>query len=431
MKKSNFVDQLLKQAESSSLECVVLRDFEELPEVEHDIDLFVSDVDHTKFMLLIDKLMKIHGVEAVRRRSKYAFNQIYISIDNEILKLDIWNNICFRGLNYLDSQLIIENSQINRAGYRCLRYEIAYFIVLCKELLSKGSIQPEKLKKILIYSESVDNWGKLLVSKGVNGELVSHVMGVLVEYSCGSSYIVAIRGHVYSQILNRPKILVGFISAGYLSFIDIWNAYGKFYVLVGPDGSGKTTVSLELEELVRQRRSVFSDFKYLHGHWGLLPNLGRFVGRFGRENKREFGFQGIQDTVIIKSKIKTVFYMMYYFVDYFLGSLRLLRLKLKGDLVVADRYFYDYFLQSDFVNYSTIMRYIYLKMLPSPDAIIVLKGCPEAIFARKPELTIDEISSQQLRIEDLLKDVSCPSYRIDSDRNINETVREIREKLRI
>ena len=94
--------------------------------------------------------------------------------------------------------------------------------------------------------------------------------------------------------------------------------------------------------------------------------------------------------------------MGYYFWDFVLGYSLLARLKRRDTLVIADRYFYDFFLQPMYKNHAGWAKALYLWLLPRPDKIVFLHADPAAIVARKPELTAEEIAEQQAKIEMLL-----------------------------
>ena len=144
---------------------------------------------------------------------------------------------------------------------------------------------------------------------------------------------------------------------------------------------------------------VFSEVRYFHGHLGILPPLIRYYNFFARLlNKAEK--KNISDDTVKDSDIppfglfRALTYIFYYSIDYFLGHITVSFAKGHGQLVIFDRYFYDYLIQH---RYNKIPRWLLTRIpwfLPKPDVLIWLENKPEIIHERKPELNISQIMAQ-------------------------------------
>jgi glycosyltransferase involved in cell wall biosynthesis/thymidylate kinase len=166
---------------------------------------------------------------------------------------------------------------------------------------------------------------------------------------------------------------------------------GFFVVLIGPDGSGKSTVAgLVLSELKRAFRETW------RFHW--RPNLLPKLGRRATEGRGPETSQQQPPPEISKYRgIVSLMRFVYYWVDFVLGYwLILYRRKAQTTLIVGERYFPDVLVLPErygFTAPKSVMR-LAAKWVPSPDLLILLKDDPEIIYARKPELPAAKIARQ-------------------------------------
>lgn len=169
-----------------------------------------------------------------------------------------------------------------------------------------------------------------------------------------------------------------------------------FVVVMGSDGSGKTT----LIELVRQDlKQLIGNLKVECRHLrpGLLPPIAYMIGRHSDEGpvlephgKRVFG------------PILSFFKVAYYGLDYVLGYWIRVRPRLsKGrTLFLFDRYYFDYFVDPARFRVSLphcVFRFMNL-FIPRPDRVVILTGDPEGLRQRKPELPLAELEAQSQRL---------------------------------
>jgi thymidylate kinase len=172
---------------------------------------------------------------------------------------------------------------------------------------------------------------------------------------------------------------------------------GVFAVLVGLDGSGKTTLARNLAMHVASE-NAFAGMRYFH--W--LPSLRQPVefplpepGNQPRHQKRGGGFFAslLSAGRLAKNLVRTQ-------LACWLWLRPLLR---SGHLVLADRYFYNYHLDPVSVKYTAPdgLRDWAQKLFPRPDIVIVLNAPNETLRQRKQELSGDEILRQVAVLESL------------------------------
>ncbi len=172
---------------------------------------------------------------------------------------------------------------------------------------------------------------------------------------------------------------------------------GAFVVLVGLDGSGKTTMARNLTTRITSGK-LFSGARYLH--W--LPALKQTIefplpetGNQPRHTKHTAGMVAamLSAARLAKNLVRTrlAFWL-------WLGP----RVR-RGHLVLVDRYFFNYHLDPASVKYTGPPWLLACaeKFFPQPDVIIKLHAPTETLLRRKQELSEAEILQQAARLSAL------------------------------
>lgn len=394
-----FTRAMFEMFQNDALVYAVLRGYEGLPDqITHDIDLGVRVEDFTAMAKGIHRVAQATGCAVIRNRRKAGFRQLYVLCDATIVKLDIWCELTLRGDPYLDMNCLLQ-TRVCYNGLWVLPHDSEALLTALKEILHNRAISARKaaiaLQKCPEPPVSVD--------LGCPEHCIRLVWDCLArpdDRAAGSAVrdavLAASRPFDVARLWGKARFLALHVS-------DRLRKTGKFIVLLGPDGSGKTTLSQHLIDEIDNGLGLHSQHRYVHGRFGLLPNLGRIQGRSDRSRTMTVGYEGRKDADRVHSNSRVALYLGYYFWDYLLGYWLLIWSAHRDTLTIADRYFYDYFLQPMYRNYPQAAKQIYLWMLPRPEAIIFLKADPKAIVDRKPELTEEEIEDQQQKIEALLR----------------------------
>lgn len=191
------------------------------------------------------------------------------------------------------------------------------------------------------------------------------------------------------------------------------SAVGAIIVLAGPDGSGKSTVADRLAEVLVP---PFTGVVRQHWRPHLLPRPGAVRGGAQSDVTRPHDLPRHPRWVSLGL-------VVYCLLDFWLGHLLRHRAsRRRGHLVLVERGWHDMAVdpQRYRLDVSPGLVQRLGRLLPRPDAHVVLVGDPALLHARKSELPVDEIGRQQAawrrfalrRPEALVVDVGQPVDRV-------------------
>jgi hypothetical protein len=170
---------------------------------------------------------------------------------------------------------------------------------------------------------------------------------------------------------------------------------GRWVVLVGPDGVGKTTVA---GLLAAETKDFFRGVRYHHWIPRWQEPLSAAVPTGGARPPLRGDAHGLAATFL--SALRLVRNVVRAHLAY---RLRILPHLLRQRLVIGDRYLFNYVLDPRSVRYhgpNWLVRWA-LHLAPQPDLVLCLEAPPAEIHRRKPELSLEEIQHIITRCREL------------------------------
>ena len=312
--------------------------------------------------------------------------------------LDFQTSLAWKGIEFFISTDVLSHAE-ERDGIRRASREDSFTVAVLNDTVRTGRIKDRYREEVLreIEYEGFD------VIKRLLRFLDTSSGSVLVELLCGERPSLSrlrlwrLRIWFLTQALRRSPLHT-FLSIG-SAIVDFFRRRlhppGLTVAVVGVDGSGKSSAIAEVSKQLRHVLHREVVVKQLRP--GLLPRPGAFIGIKGTvgpvANPHGRNARGIAGSILL---------LIYHTLDYIVGYWLTVRpiIVSTGNVVIFDRYFHDYLvdpLRHRVRLPESIVRFLSI-FIPKPQLTFVLCCAPAIICARKPELPLDEIHNQQLKL---------------------------------
>jgi thymidylate kinase len=209
----------------------------------------------------------------------------------------------------------------------------------------------------------------------------------------------------------------------------------------GLDGSGKSTLVGSLKHSLEQdnRKVAVSHMNYGIGLYSAMRLLRNGVSRNKRPEShapRELAYENKFQSRVAKVRYLLVWNkslrLLVYPVDVFIFlCYRFYVEKLKQQVLIMDRYFYDTLVDVTEARRSLRLRFLSW-LTPRPTLPVYLDISPEKAFARKNEYSVDYLNRRRLSYHKLLSDlpgVLILSTESDLDTTRSTVTSAIRERM--
>lgn len=424
-----FMEALFAAYEREGVRYVVLRNYARWPEsFGKDVDMVVDRKDVERSHTIIRGLAKEMGLfcQGVQKRSTHlSYRLLPTPVDGveRGVYLDLRTDVVHMGFVYLPGEMALATRR---------RHD--RFYVMSPALESLGMILHCVIDTKRVRADYRERLMELRT--GDSDEFMAAATELVGEPMARAIADCLWRGEpeaalpFRSQLLwiltkRRPASLVKYLGGKAGVIVDRVRGWirpqGVLVVLVGPDGSGKTTLSTMVCERF-QATHVPTSPVYLGAQKPMLPTrlLSQKLHKaLGTRPK----VKPIKD-VGRRQRLRGLVHIM---ADKWLRYLVEVRPRLaRGEVVVLDRYFYDLRTFPHPLVSQPLVESIVMALIPEPAVIFCLTADPAVIAARKHELTTAE-TARQIELFRGLKRWVRNFHEIPSDGDIKAVVDSITE----
>jgi len=194
---------------------------------------------------------------------------------------------------------------------------------------------------------------------------------------------------------------------------------GLCLVLCGPDGCGKTSVGVELQNRLAGK-VLDREVAYLHWKPRLMKAKADAANPFGIPCTDPHGKPA-------RHPVMNALYFLAHSLEIPPAWLLRVRPRLfRNMLVMIDRYYYDFMVDSKRyrMNVSEKWAWFMYRFMPKPDLVFCLTAPTDVIQARKQEVSPEETERQRLAYEKVARRLPY-GHVIDTNRPLKQVVDEV------
>lgn len=407
----------------------VLRGYDQLPDyVSHDLDIALLRADLAEFERALRSVALRHGL-VIQTITKHSSCFQYRLCDpgrtwRTFFQVDAHlNGEGYRGARYASSEEIVAASTDNGVWRQASAQHDAASR-LFTSLLGCGRVREKHWERIqeLVARSDEDFFAIVRRAFGsAYGALLAEALRLSSPDMLSSSAGRARRHLLQRWVMRGPSAWLSLARFWVMELKVISQRTGVFICFLGPDGVGKTTVAREVAS--RLRWAFGREVVYFHGRPPLFGRMPTDVPYGGGDVPRvTHRVPGVRFVRLGLSYLRVIKSIVLYHAGFVLRVLPRLH---REYLVVADRYYYEYFLNPDVMEYYASPRFARwgMRWVPAPDLVVVAAAPPEVVHSRKQELSVIEIARQNAVLEGLAGSLGPERcLRIDTSRPLQDVV---------
>jgi len=406
-----FLRGLFGTLDQAGVKWVVLRNHEDLPDhVGHDVDIVVHPRDRARIDDLVRAVVRDLGLFLLRveRRVEYdAFDVVASDLGGRLfLHVDLHTAAQYRGRVFVDADDLLAHRRRIDGWLWALSPGMEAYALLLHAGVHKGELKPKYASRIIAL-EGREPGELLRIASGRLGRRLGHALATVRT----EPQLLAIRDDLARAVDRRYR---GNLWRRPSSSVrrKIRNSRlrlrpeGLLVVFLGPDGSGKSSTTDLLVDMLANRPDALPVHRVYLGSGAMLLPTRKFM-KWLRARQRGQVKKPKQVRDVRPRPLRGGLHVM---ADEIVRYWLHVRPRLwPHSIVLADRYAYDVFK----VNNETVQRPWFRRLataiIPTPDVTFFLEGDPAVIAERKQELTVAETTRQQREYRKLARLV--PDFR--------------------
>lgn len=410
--RREFCEEFFAELERQDISYAILNQYQEIPgQPGSDIDYAVADTDLRKIAPLLSRFARARGWVVAQTLQLKALSYYSVVIDPDSpgnsLALDVRSHLTNGPRVLLPDSALLEARWRNRDGLFVASPASETIYRLTKGLGSDSRIA-ERLPRLRALA-ALDPQGAQARFVEVFGEtersLEDWLAGSVPTWEPLRRRLVVRHTWKPALVLREWRRIAG----------RLRRPPGLHIAVLGPDGAGKSTL---IENIHPTLGPCFGDWRVFKFRPGFFHGVG--AGTNADPHGRA-----------PRTRIVSWARVVYYFVDSWLGwVLIVLPGRARVNCIAFDRDFEDLLVDERryLVQGSRTLARVLRAFLPHPGITFILEADPQAIHARKPELSVAELETQRAAYRRLA--AGARRYRlVSADRPPNAVAGEVSREI--
>jgi len=423
---NEFISKAFEELERSGVDYCILRNYGELPHTlpKGDVDILI-EYRYGIFNYverIVARIARSCGwsLHARLRHSVVSLNLYYSKIVygkvqtinlefSSVVAVYIKTKYREVGYCYLHTSDVIATRKSHN-GLHVISDEYEFVHLLCELLFNEKEKYEERL--ISLFSRIPNSKNLKEVVAAVFGDVVGEeLVGAVGEKKFDTLKSNLKKIYESFERLNRSSRYWYFfrdLMSVKEHFVQYLFPAGKLCVILGPDGSGKTFLA---DRFAAKHNRAFSKIRRIHlGNRPIILNSLRGRGdTLGERNQVDANQEGkFHDGKMPESYSRSynTARFIYHYMDYVLHYWFFLRVKISnGELVLSERYIYDYVVSPDryICGVPLWIKSLLSGLTPQPDILINLVVDPIVLLDRKRELPLELLEKEQAGYRNIKK----------------------------
>lgn len=425
--EQRFLKRFFDFLNEEHVDYAVIRNYESLPETVPgtDIDLVIAEKDFRRIAPKLDELAASVDYRVWKKFPKpwflthVKFSPLAAEEAQDIVKIDFMRD----GVRWLGWPILPMDELMKRRfvhnGVQVLDEPYSVLVTILNKLLSNGLLKARYTRQYWALDENARKYVKQCLSD-LFGQYSKKLVRQL-ECDTESFNSRAIKWlFLYRKRFAPYQILQGFLYVTFVSTLQrVLAPPGEFVVVIGPDGTGKSSLVDKVEaKCVRMYKRIcrFHHYPYLRIFSKLdKKSAVRYKKRINENDEWTFRQRKFS---AIASLLRCGYQSVRYLTGYWLW---IWPERVKGSLVLGERWCYDLLLdpKSKGINLPYWVRRLVFSICPKPDKVIIVRCDPEVAAQRKGELPVGEIQRQMELIDHFFSSLK-KAWVIDNGGSLDE-----------
>ena len=384
----------------------------QMSEAPSDLDLLLDAEGYLRARRYFEE----HGWMRLDR-SPGTGQVVYVGYDQDkgLVRVHLHENLQFFGVTWLTFEKAVD-ATFEIRGIRVAEAILDYFILHVEWFFRGKTDYPRRVDEVASMCDKsmLAETGKRLFGENYRLiERLEHLNLSKVHPTPGGRLRIVLGrsgsiGGAFAYMLQRIRAR--------LDWLFFWRHRGVLVVVMGIDGSGKTTLA-QAVATQHNRGGLFCQYRYLGLKHSLVQRCRRMLQPGSDPRERYVGQRGVTDSLakrsVLIANLFNLVLSVFYILEYHLKCMFVLApIRNHNDLVIVDRTWLDKLMEPNRWGNK-----LFFSFLPKPDFVVALHGDPELLYQRKKEFVVPILETMQNKMNTalvFLEDHGVKVLRIDT-----------------